>query len=415
MIFRNLDKVIETVKQYRWRRYIDNVIADFEARAGTATRARQLPAWALLLRSPYRSYPEPTCWFGGMPRVPPGFKWPIGKDGRPLHFIAQIDLSKLKAEPMTGARAPGIPPEGALLVFIGLDYAIRLLSARDMAGARPAVPPPGLASLSDYGFWGEEPTFNRWPFDPVPYLSRGEERPAFLPDPFATPQQWITTWGLAALEASLVHNGLTEELRRGREFMEWHRAQNPATREIPVKDHITERIAHCELMENHAPPLLELLEDWRSKAAAQQAESPVDAVALTRIFEHRTRLCQAMKVDYGARSLLGGSARAVRARILHDAPGPRDRKDFFRIAPAYRPLIETWITDWRGHRLFGLEPEFTNNFEDRRQQDPLISISGDSLLGTESEHDYGYSVWLKDDDIARGQHANGQFIRHNKG
>lgn len=388
------------------------VLAEMEAMTGAATRAKELPAWALLLRSPYKSYSEPTSWLGGIPHVPPGFDWPIGKDGLPLHFIAQIDLAALEPEPSTGTGAPGLPSEGALLAFVGDGYAVRVISAHDMALAVPATMPPTMAPLTDYGFWGERPTFNRWPVDPVAYVSRGEERPDFLPDPFATPQQWITTWGLAALEASVVHHGLELELRHGREFMDWRRKQEAQGNALPSPDHIKGRIAHCALMEELAPPLLEALEAWRATAISHPAEAPVDAAALAAIIAKRTQLSRAMENNFGAQPLLEGSARAVWEKILADTPGPRDDKDFAAIAPAYRPFIEAWITDWRGHRLFGLEPEFPNNQEDLRHQNPLISIAADYLLGTESEHDYGFSIWLNDDDLARGRHSDGQFIRH---
>ena len=42
----------------------------------------------------------------------------------------------------------------------------------------------------------------------------------------------------------------------------------------------------------------------------------------------------------------------------------------------YRPFVDMRETDWRGHRLFGIEPEFGNNWEDRRGQDCVISIRG---------------------------------------
>lgn len=391
---------------------VDEILAELEARTGAATRAGELPAWALLLRSPFGSSRDATSWLGGVPHVPARFDWPTGNDGRPLHFIAQIDLAALKPEPTTGARAPGLPTDGALLVFIGDGYAVRILTARDMAHATAAVPPAALADLSEQGFWGQGTSFTRWPVEPVAYLSRGEERPDFLPDPFETPQQWITTWGLAALDAALTHDALALELRLGREFMDYRRSQAALGRALPSAAHIQQRITHCALMEEHAPTLLAALQDWQATAAARRAEAPVDVRALRAIFAARTRLSTAMQNNYGARPVLAGDARTVCNKILADATDPHGSKDFSAIAPAYRPLIDAMVTDWRGHRLFGIEPEFSNNGEDLRNQNPLISIASDALLGTGSEHDYGFSVWLKDNDIARGRHTGGQFIRH---
>jgi hypothetical protein len=391
---------------------IDDILAEMEVRTGAATRAKELPAWALLLRSPYKSYREPTSWLGGVPHVSSSFAWPTGKDGRALHFIAQIDLAALSPEPTTGARAPGLPTDGALLVFIGDGFAVRVLSAREMRSAAPARVPADLVDVSEHGFWGKGQTFNRWDVDPVAYLSRGEERPDFLPNPFATPQQWITTWGLTALEASVAHEVLERELRLGREFMDHRRAQEAKGIQMPSMDHIKRRIAHCALMEELAPKLLATLEEWRALAAARRPEEPVDVAALTAIFAERTKLGAAMQNNYGARPVLAGSARAVWDKLLAGARMPNGTTDFSAVAPAYRSLIEAWVTDWRNHRLFGIEPEFPNNYEDLRQQNPLVSIGADPLLGTQSEHDYGFSVWLKDEDIVRGRHTDGQFIRH---
>ncbi|WP_137177514.1 DUF1963 domain-containing protein [Roseomonas sp. AR75] len=391
---------------------IAEMLAEAEVRSGAATRAKEVPAWALLLRSPYKSYPEPTSWLGGTPKVPPTFQWPEDKDGRALHFVAQIDLAALKPEPSTGARAPGLPAEGALLAFIGNGHAVRVLSRREMEHAVATPPPSTLPDLSEHGFWGPGSTFGHWPVDPVAYVSRGEERPAFLPDPFATPQQWITNWGLAALEASLAHDALALELRQGREFMEQRRSQAALGRALPSMPHIERRIAHCALLEERAPAVLDALQDWRATCAARPAETAVDVSALAAIFAVRTRLSAAMQSNYGARTVLAGTARAVWQKLLADAPGTQGRKDFSAIATAYRPFVEARITDWRGHRLFGIEPEFPNNFEDLRNQSPLISIAADELLGTQSEHDYGFSVWLEDQDVALGRYTGGQFIQH---
>ncbi len=391
---------------------IDDILAEMEARTGAATRAKELPAWALLFRSPYKTYPPATSWLGGVPHVPHGFDWPVGRDGQPLHFAAQIDLSALAPEPETGARAPGLPSAGALLVFIGNGHAVRVLSGREMASAAPATPPPDLVDVGEHGFWGEGTTFTHRAVDPLAYLSRGEERPDILPDPFATPQQWITTWGLAALEASLAHEELARELRHGRELIAFRASQAARGQKPAEAPHIQEHIAHCALLEEQAPALLAALQDWQATAAAHPAEAPIDITALHAIFAARTRLSGAMQNNYGARPVLEGNARTVWDKIMAATPGKRSAKDFSAIPPAYRSFVAANITDWRGHRLFGLEPEFPNNGEDLRHQSPLISIAADALLGTESEHDYGFSVWLADDDIARGRHRGGQFIRH---
>lgn len=395
---------------------INAILAEMDARTGAATRAKRLPAWALVFRSPHAARSDATSWLGGVPRVPAGFDWPAGSEGRPLHFIAQIDLAALKPEPTTGARAPGLPTEGALLVFIGDGYAVRILSPRDLAYAAAASLPPSLGDVSEQGFWGQGPTFTRRAVDPVAYLSGGERnddgRPDHFPDPFATPQQWITTCGLAAFEAAVAHDALALELRLGREFMAYRESQAARGKTLPTMQHVIERIAHCEMMEARAPKVLAALQAWQAMVAGQPAEAAVDHAARAAIFAERTQLSAVMQNNYGARPVLAGDAGVVWVKILATASEANGGRDFSHIPPEFRAFVEAKVTDWRGHRLFGIEPEFPNNGEDLRQQNPLISIAADALLGTQSEHDYGFSVWLKDADIARGRHAGGQFVRH---
>src|SRR5215831_7047912 len=55
-------------------------------------------------------------WLGGAPRLG-GKPWPRGEGGRPLHFMAQIDLGEIAA---AGGSAE-LPSYGALAFFIGAD------------------------------------------------------------------------------------------------------------------------------------------------------------------------------------------------------------------------------------------------------------------------------------------------------
>lgn len=53
---------------------------------------------------------------GGLPDLPPSITWPVD-DGRPLDFIAQIDL----AEAAAVAQLPDLPPSGRLAFFYDTD------------------------------------------------------------------------------------------------------------------------------------------------------------------------------------------------------------------------------------------------------------------------------------------------------
>src|SRR5579864_6728586 len=73
---------------------------------------------------------DPAIWFrrrpgegsmsklGGLPTLPFGTEWPRHKEsGIPLHFLAQIDLSRLPPTPLAGARHPSPLPRAGLLFF----------------------------------------------------------------------------------------------------------------------------------------------------------------------------------------------------------------------------------------------------------------------------------------------------------
>jgi hypothetical protein len=390
-----------------------DIAAEFLARAGTEDRAQRLPAWALQLRSPYETPRAVSSWLGGAPRAPGDFSWPNDSDGMPLHFLAQIDLASLKPEPETGARPPGLPGEGALLVFVGQSYACRILDARDMARAGPLALPDRLEPISKHGFFSEERAFGYWPIDPVAYLDSysedGEVRPAFLPDRFKRPADWITTGGIAALDAEIVIDSLKVELRQGEDF-EKSRQQLGAA--FPKSAVIGSKIQHYALMRRRAPELIAALGAWRELALSQPPEAGADAVRLGHIMRLRLALRDEMVESYAPKWVLPGNPDKVWEKIWWAYPQMHRDRDYSALPAAYRPFVEARITGWRRHRLFGIEPAFSNNGEDLRGQDCLISIFADPLLATQSEHEYGMSVWCPRDRMAQGRYDEGQFVRH---
>jgi uncharacterized protein YwqG len=56
---------------------------------------------------------------GGLPTLPLGIEWPRQRQSSsPLHFLAQIDLSRLPSTPLNGApNAPTLPKSGVLFFF----------------------------------------------------------------------------------------------------------------------------------------------------------------------------------------------------------------------------------------------------------------------------------------------------------
>ncbi len=80
--------------------------------------------------------PSRTSRIGGQPLLPPGLDWPIDPDGRPLTFIAALEMSEMP-------RLEPLPVTGTLLVFWSERYFE--LSRMDFRSATHVfyVPPPG--------------------------------------------------------------------------------------------------------------------------------------------------------------------------------------------------------------------------------------------------------------------------------
>ena len=391
----------------------DDILEQLHELTGKDTRAKELPGWALLFRSPYKSYSPATSWLGGVPRAARTFRWPSGSNGRPLFFVAQIDLAALKTHPHSGDGAPGLPDEGALLVFIGEGYSIHVLDRSDVEKGAPLKPPILAPSVSSFGFWGKGKSFNAWAVDPAPFVSRsGEIRPTDMPDPFVSTRDWVTNWDLAALDAARLIEAMERDLEDGRRFVADRNRQLRNGETLTMPDHVEKRLRHHETMEDHAPGLLDELRSWLDRASAGRPEDPVDRAALEALAARREQLMSLMHYNCLTRRLLPGNAELVWRDIVGRMPEFERNQDFSRIPPAYRSLAEAKITSWRGHRLFGLEPDFPNNWEDLRGQDPFISIAADPLLGTETEHDYGFSIWLDREAMTRGNHKDGQLIHH---
>ena len=83
--------------------------------------------------------------FGGLPRLPPDLAWPIrAATGKPMSFIAQIDLSELPPV----AWAEGLPAKGVLWFFADHDEvgqepdAVSVLFRPDADGSWPERPAP---------------------------------------------------------------------------------------------------------------------------------------------------------------------------------------------------------------------------------------------------------------------------------
>lgn len=371
------------------------------------------PGWSLVLRSPYDTWEGATSWLGGRPTAPRDFAWPADEDGSPLTFLAQIDLASIDPEPSTGQRPAGLPVSGSIVIFVGRTYSCHMLTEAEMKEATPLSLPADLPTVEKHGFFGEGQTLVHWPVSPVAFFDTGQEgRPDCFPGRFANIVTWINNWGIAAFEAEVALECLTTELRFAGSFYE---TQDSLLRDggpLPTGEAYTLNAHYSAQILAAAPDMVSALREWHQQALARPAEEPVGDLSLAAIFEKRLAFVDRLTGNYRPKSVLPGNPKEVWQKLTLKYGGA-DPQLFFQSLPSvYRPFVEACVTDWRGHRLFGVEPPFPNNPEDLRAHSCLISIAADPLLETCSEHEYGMSVWCPNEDMSRGRFDQGQFVRH---
>jgi hypothetical protein len=386
---------------------MDALIAEWDAMSGEAERPARMPAWGLHLHNPFAPPRASGSWFGGVPRVPAGFDWPRGGDGRRLHFVTQIDLAALTPVPGLGGPPPGLPRTGALLVFVGPrhdgpgDFAARILTPAEVAGAADCPLPDDLSSLRDVGFWIDPPTFPRWPLDVVGFADDGT-------DPTGPPARPVATWGLAAHDLGRVATALRNEIAASARFRD-----SAATRAArgPVSDKTAriqaEQAEHYALIDAEAPALLADVAALHAQAAAQDPLAPVDVAAMAAMDVRRTALAGRMR-DYPIKFTL----RPDPARLARDLIDAHLSTGLADLPAAFRSHVEPIVTGWRGHRLFGKGLPPSNQPEDLRGLDCLISILADPLLATRTEHENGFSIWGDRAAMARGDLTKGRLVLH---
>lgn len=119
---------------------------DFAALFNLDKTIEPTPAWRLVETSPASA----TSWLGGLPHAAGDFTWPASADGRPMLFLAQLGLA--------GVSAPGLPADGALLVFVGApsdagwDYHTRTIAQADIAAGAPVAAPAGAVTPGEVGW-----------------------------------------------------------------------------------------------------------------------------------------------------------------------------------------------------------------------------------------------------------------------
>ncbi|HEY6817253.1 MAG TPA: hypothetical protein VI168_17075, partial [Croceibacterium sp.] len=217
---------------------------------------------------------------------------------------------------------------------------------------------------------------------------------------------------IAAIEADVALASVTRELRQAEDFNTMRASQPPVDPTLAQNRVIVSKTRHYGLLAEVGPPLQAVLTQWRDTARSRPGENPVDRSRLAAHFAVRQGARERMVDDYGARRDLAGNAEAVWREIMAMSSAATVRERLCALAPAFRSFVEARVTDWRRHRLYGVEPEFPNNTEDLSGHDCLISIGGDALLGTETEHHYGLSVWCPTGGLRGGRFDRARLVYH---
>lgn len=397
---------------------VSKAMEEIESKSGNRDRAASAPGWALVLRSPFAESQHSSSWLGGAPSAPSGFQWPVGDDQVPLHFMAQIDLGAVKA--VEGcARPSGLPEKGALLFFVGETYAVRFLNEDEVDCSQPVSPPANLPPIEDQGYLGGGNAFNQWPVDLVGYVDTDGERPECLPNRFTRAVDWITTWGVAALDAEIIIKELERELRFGQESKE-RDAQLKGSKFLKSKlDHMIKRDEHFALMADQAPQLISVLKEWHQLTLSKPASDPVDKDALEKVFQARLALRDQMSGSqnsgYAPKFVLPGNHLKVWDQLVHHYKCLTGDGGFGDLPNEYRAFAEIVISDWRGHRFLGAEQAPPYNYEDLDGLDCMIRVGADQLLGTDSEHEHAMSIWCLREQMINGHYDKGKFLRHSNG
>src|SRR5262245_12847927 len=93
---------------------IDSLIRSHDLAEHRASILRSSkPSLRMLLTEP--SGDDQETRIGGLPLLPDEFDWPLGKDGEPLGFLAQINLGNLPTNPL------GLPDSGLLSFFFDIE------------------------------------------------------------------------------------------------------------------------------------------------------------------------------------------------------------------------------------------------------------------------------------------------------
>lgn len=378
--------------------------------AETRDRTAARPAWFLSLRSPFAEDQIAGSWFGGLPTLPKHIEWPRDSQGRAMHFVTQIDLADL------GDTKPvGLAKQGQMLIFVSFqhrdqdEYRILNLSEEDMRFAYQRDTPKDLSDLSDAGFWNVTKTFHHWPLDFTYRMDAGDNREYDEPNP----EDWITTWGIAAAEA--------KQLLSARAIHEpsWAQYTEGRTRRDETSEPLTPRearaAAHFAAMKEHGPAFFQLFDAFVAKANAMPPDAAIDRVLLAETLKQRRAFAERLG-GFQFTNALTPSRQAMEDRLVStyfDQKTGQFRDDVdAQIPRALKGMLSEAISGYRFHRLWGKADPPSTQSHDLHGLECLFMLSGDPLLGLQTEHEDGFSIWCPRKDLAAGEFETGKIVWH---
>lgn len=118
------------------------------------------PAWRLVpVGAGTSELATSSSWVGGDPIMPEDVAWPLGRDDRPMLFLAQLDFADLSStEP--AQRPSGVPENGSILFFLDApgsgddswQHSVIVVPENDMDGALRRTAPDGAVVPGDIGW-----------------------------------------------------------------------------------------------------------------------------------------------------------------------------------------------------------------------------------------------------------------------
>jgi hypothetical protein len=148
--------------------YEDVVARVLEQQQRTTLHGQRIDPVAIVRkpREKARDWTGDRSWLGGLPRLGEA-EWPRGKDGKPLVFVAQIDLAEVaEVHPDTP-----LPAEGSLAFFIGSGAVVHVPQGVTDATLPPEDLPPAFGEdghqLPERHSRVTHRTYPFWPVEPI--------------------------------------------------------------------------------------------------------------------------------------------------------------------------------------------------------------------------------------------------------